>query len=92
MNRLSFTYTQLDMEKLRKFYCDPDWKLVEQMFLDFINPLVSVTNVDIRDNATAVKGEIRTRMHVYAQLKSWIDECRSIADGKPQTTGVNQYE
>jgi len=46
-------------EKLvKKFFEDPDWKLVEAMIMEFIHGLEDPTTIDTRERAEDVKAEI----------------------------------
>lgn len=71
-------YNQTQLEALKKFFSDPEWHLVEELLLDYIEPLRDIRNVDLKDSATGVKGEIRVRIHTYELLDKFIQDCRTI--------------
>lgn len=64
----------MDKTKLSKFVNDPDWHIVEEIFWDYIEPLKLIDDIDVSDNATGVKAEIRVRKKVYKQISSFLSE------------------
>jgi hypothetical protein len=64
----------MDKQKLAKFVNDPDWGLMEKILLDYIEPLRFIDDIDVSDNATGVKAEIRTRRKVYKQIISFLSD------------------
>lgn len=58
----------MNEEVKKRFLQDPQWYLVEQMILDFINPLLDITTVDITQSSEHVKAEILARKMSYDAL------------------------
>jgi len=73
-------YTAEQMKALRdKFFRDPEWHLVEDMFLDYIEPLKDIDNLNINDTALSIKGEIRARKHFHALVTSFFGDAKLLA-------------
>jgi len=81
----------MDKEKLSKFVNDPDWHLIEEIFLGYIEPLRYIDDIDVSDNATGVKAEIRTRRKVYRQITSFLSEI-GILKSQPQIKKKSDFE
>lgn len=63
-----------DKEKLKKFFEDPDWVLVEKLINEFIEPLKNVMSIDPNDTAENIKAEVRSRQRSYAQMSAFLRE------------------
>jgi hypothetical protein len=59
-----------------KFFQDPDWAIVEQIILDYIEPLKDITTVDITEHADTVKAQVAGRKIAYEQLHKFLREAR----------------
>ncbi len=62
------------MNKIAKFVQDPDWKIIEQAVLEYIEPLKDLEHIDLSDTATNIKAEIRVRKQMYNQLRAFLDD------------------
>lgn len=63
------------MDNLKnKFFSDPDWKQVEAMIMDFINPLIEMSDVDINQPAEHVKAEIIGRQKLYRSMTDFLHQ------------------
>lgn len=75
-------YTQEQMKALRdKFFRDPEWHLVSDMFHDYLEPLKDIDYLDISDTNESVKGEIRARKHMYALVSTFFSDAKLLAEG-----------
>lgn len=81
----------MEKEKLSKFINDPDWHLIEELFLSYIEPLRYIDDIDVSDNATGVKAEIRTRRKVYRQITAFLSEI-GILKSQPQIKKKSDFE
>jgi hypothetical protein len=52
----------------KRFLSDPDWYQVEELVLEFINPLLDLKTVDTKQPPEAVKAEIIGRKLAYDSL------------------------
>jgi phosphoribosylanthranilate isomerase len=69
----------MDNEKLKKFINDPDWKEVEKMILNYIEPLRDVLSVDANQTAEEIKAEIKARQRSYVQLKGFLSDAQILS-------------
>lgn len=79
----------MDINKLKsKFFSDPDWKEVETLLMDFINPLIEMSDVDEKQPAEHVKAEIIGRKKLYKQITQFLSETGIVGDpsGHKHTT------
>lgn len=63
-------------QKLRKFFQDPDWVLVERMILDYIDPLSNVQSIDSKQSNDVIATEVRGRQIATEKLKLFLNECQ----------------
>jgi hypothetical protein len=63
------------LQKLRdKFFTDPDWKGVEKLIMDFINPLIEMQDVDVSQPAEHVKAELIGRQKLYKEMTDFLQQ------------------
>ncbi len=55
-----------------KFFSDPDWVHMEQLLLDYIEPLKDMNSVDTTQPAEHVKAEIIGRNLAYESIDKFI--------------------
>jgi hypothetical protein len=65
-----------------KFFVDPDWKEVEKILMDYINPLIEMSDIDTKQPAEHVKAEIIGRRLAYKQICSFLEQTGLVADTK----------
>lgn len=61
-----------------KFFSDPDWSKVEQMIMDFINPLIEMSDIDTTQPAEHVKAEIVGRQKLYKQMTDFLSQTKLV--------------
>lgn len=71
--------SQQDLQN--KFFQDPSWVEVEKLLMDFINPLIEMSDVDVNQPAEHVKAEIIGRQLLYKQVTEFL--ARTGLVGKP---------
>ncbi len=77
----------VDIKELQTvFFEDPRWKGVEELILEFINPLLDMNTIDISQPAEAVKAEIIGRRLAHEQLFKFISQSKMIGHSKPPIT------
>ena len=65
--------TTEDLKKLKdKFFTDPDWRLMEELIREYIDPLSSSLNIDTRLNNDQIATEVRGRQIAYGQLDRFL--------------------
>ena len=75
-----FTFDRL--EKLKRLFQDPEWKLIDEMLREYIEPLKDVFYVDLSDSSTSVKGELRVRKQTYQLLDKFLKDAQTIAENR----------
>lgn len=56
-------------DKLRnKFFVDPDWKEVEKLLMEFINPIMDINSLPTDMPAAEYKANILVRRELYEKL------------------------
>lgn len=68
------------------FFEDPRWKGVEELILEFIEPLKDMSTIDTSQPAEAVKAEIIGRNLAYDSLYKFIQQAKLIGHSKPPIT------
>lgn len=61
-------------EELKKFINDPDWYKVEEIFLEYIEPLNRLENVNLNNEPETVKAEVRVRLELFKQVKTFLSD------------------
>jgi len=74
-----------ELERMRRLFTDPDWKNIEKMFRGYIDPLVDINSIDLVDNSTNVKAEIKARKHFYNLVNRFFSDVDVIVSGKEVT-------
>jgi hypothetical protein len=57
--------TNEQLGKVKKFYQDPDWFLVQEEFMNYLEPLLNIRNLDHKGTALSVKGEVKAKIQLY---------------------------
>lgn len=65
----------------KKFFQDPDWKLIEDMILKHISPLVDMNDIDYSQPAEHVKAEVIGRVLAYNSLIKFLNDSKIV--GRP---------
>lgn len=56
----------------KRFIDDPEWHLVEEIIKEFIDPLLSIQDIDITQSSEDVKAEIIGKRKAYEALEGFI--------------------
>lgn len=67
-------------EVKKRFFLDPQWYLMEQMILDFINPLLDMKTINIKQPAEHVKAEVIARGLSYNSLIGFVRSSGMVSD------------
>jgi len=70
--------------KLNKFVADPDWFLVEDILMSYIDPLKSVSSIDMKASNDQIASEVRGRQIAIEGLTKFLNEMK-IVKAKPIT-------
>lgn len=73
-------FNQERLEKLKRLFKDAEWKLVDEMLREYIEPLINIAEIDLSDTATSVKGEIRAKKQMYYLLDKFLKDAQAIAE------------
>jgi len=66
----------------KRFLQDPEWYQVEELVLEFINPLLDLTTIDNKQPAEHVKAEVIARKLSYDALIGFTRESGMIRSDK----------
>jgi len=55
-----------------KFFKDPDWRLVEQLFLEYLRPLLDLTKIDTKRSNDEITADVRARQIAYDRLMDFL--------------------
>lgn len=72
-----FDLTQ--QEKLKRLFQDPEWKLVDEMLREYVEPIIDIKNIDLSDTAVSVKGEIKAKKQFHSLIIKFLADAQSIA-------------
>lgn len=73
------------MQKLyEKFFTDPDWHLVEKMIMDYVNPLIVMSDVDVTQPAEHVKAEMIGRQKIYKAMCEFLEQTKIVSRKLPE--------
>lgn len=75
-------FSQEKMIKLKRLFQDPEWGIIEEMFLSYIEPLKDISNINLEDSSKVVKGEIRAKLDFYNAIQRFLIDAKQIADGR----------
>jgi len=75
--------TKADLKRIHeKFISDPDWKIVEALIEQFIEPLKSIDAIDTKGKtADEVFANVEGRKIAYSSLRDFLNEIRMIKTG-----------
>lgn len=75
--------TKQDLERIHeKFISDPDWKIVESLIEQFIEPLKSIDTIDTKGKtADEVFALVEGRKIAYESLNNFVNELRLVKTG-----------
>lgn len=68
--------------KLDKFVSDPEWHLVEDILMSYIDPLKSVSSIDTKLSNDQIASEVRGRQIAIDGLTKFLNDMK-IVKGKP---------
>lgn len=69
------------LDKLKRLFQDPEWKMVDELLREYIEPLKDIDNIDLDDRSSSVKGEIKARKHFYNVIDKFLEDASQIASG-----------
>jgi len=77
---MSKEVTKEDLKKIYdKFITDPDWKIVEELILQFVEPLKSIDSIETQGKtADEVFAQLKGQQVAYEKLTSFLAETKLI--------------
>lgn len=75
-------FSSEQLEKIKRMVQDPEWNLIDKMLRDYIEPLNDINYIDLLDNATNVKAEIKSRKHFYTLIDKFLKDAQVLASGR----------
>lgn len=76
---------QINEDLRNKFFSDPDWSKVENIILDYIEPLTDMSTVDTNQTAETVKAEIIGRSLAYKSLYKFLQDSQIVSSPRLKT-------
>ena len=75
-------------EHLKKFVGDVDWHMIEDIILEYIEPLRNIDNINLKSDPATVKAEVQVRKETYERLKRFLQDMTllKITIDNPPTT------
>jgi len=81
----------MSLQEIQKeFFQDPRWAEVEDLILKFIEPLIDMNSIDLKQPAEHVKAEIIGRTIAYNTLKDFLNSTKVLS--RPIKEVKNQFE
>ncbi len=69
----------VDLKKLNeKFFTDPDWAMMEELILQYIDPLKSVITIDSKMSNDEIATEVRGRQIAYDSLDRFLKDSKVV--------------
>lgn len=75
----------------QKFFTDPDWAEVEKLILDYINPLIEMSDVDVNQPAEHIKAELIGRQKLHKSMVEFLEQT-GIVSRKQLTENKNIFK
>lgn len=80
--------TQETLEKLNKFFLDPDWPIVENILKEYIEPLKLIANIDLKQDSQAVHAELKANLMASQSLERFLSDVGML---QKRTTQTNTF-
>jgi len=81
--------TNEELQKIaNKFFNDPDWRIVENMINEYLEPLKDISSIDISKSNDEIATEVRGRQISVEQLGKFLQDSRIVGrniNNKPTT-------
>ena len=71
--------------KLGKFIKDPDWNIIEDCLNEYIDPLIDISNIDLKDDSDVIKAELKVRQQLHSGIKSFLTDIGLLSEQLPNT-------
>jgi len=69
----------VDLKKLtEKFFTDPDWSMMEELILEYIEPMASSMNINTKMSNDEIATEVRGRQLAYESLSKFLEDSKII--------------
>lgn len=68
----------------QKFFTDPDWVEVEKIIMDYVNPLIEMSDVDTNQPAEHVKAELIGRQKIHKAMVEFLEQTGIVSRNKLQ--------
>jgi len=79
----------VDLKKLQsKFFSDPDWKEVEELFLEYLAPFREVKEIPANLTNDQIATEVRGRQLLIGQIEKFLEQTRFITRKQDKTTFI----
>lgn len=86
--------TNQDLQRIHeKFVSDPDWKIVEALIEQFIEPLKSIDSIDTEGKtADEVFAELKGNQTTYRVMNDFLNEVRLLKNGVNKRAENQNYK
>lgn len=83
----NMAYTDKELKEVQEvFFTDPRWKTVEELILEYINPLLDMTTVDTNLDGETVRAEIIGRKLAHELMYNFMKQTKMLGHSKPKLT------
>lgn len=85
--------TKQDLQRIQeKFVSDPDWKIVEELLNQFIEPLKSIDSIDTEGKTSdEVFAELKGNQTTYRVLSDFLNETKLLKNAVTKQTEKQDY-
>ena len=73
-----------ELLKLKRLFQDPEWTLVDKMLRGYIEPLMSLEQLDLSNTNESVKGEVKAKLQFYVLVDKFLKDAEVLANGKEE--------
>lgn len=72
----------------QKFFSDPDWQEVEKIIMDFINPLIEMSDIDVNQPAEHIKAELIGRQKLHKAMTEFLEQTGIVSRKLPENNNI----
>lgn len=74
------TLTDQQLEQVKKMYADPDFTIVKNVFMEYLEDLIDIRKIDYADTAVSVKGEIKAKIKFYELALKFFSDVNTLIE------------
>lgn len=74
------------LEKLNRFFLDPEWHLVEGILREYIEPLKLIDSIDLKQDSEAVHAQLKANLTATNALERFLADVGMLRKRNTQTS------